>query len=414
MSRSRFPPTPSMSGELIIKDKTIVDGTDVFALPPAALSPSKMEAASRRNSKSEHSAFFPASPTSPRMDPTRNVNPPPQAGLKRPLEDLDLPPPPTRTRKIIQMKPKTQTADKPAAAAASSKTPAKGNTKAAGAANSAAPASAAGSKKKQPSATSAAGRKIARKTAHSLIERRRRSKMNEEFSTLKNMIPACRGQEMHKLAILQASIDYVNYLEKCITDLKTPGEHKLAAPPSLPAAPLSPTSPEFLADTQGSTYSASVSPEVPPESIPSTSPMYSPRSRIPSTAMSEIPPTILPSPALGPVRTNDRSMGGSMRSSWALPQSLTTSPALQPRFSNASSADVDHEASAALLMLNRDPRGSIDSARGGSAGSSSGSGQGSASTAVTSAATSVSRDDERHKHPEPQRKRMSVMDLLIS
>jgi hypothetical protein len=60
-----------------------------------------------------------------------------------------------------------------------------------------------GSKKKQPSATSAAGRKIARKTAHSLIERRRRSKMNEEFGTLKDMIPACRGQEMHKLAILQ-------------------------------------------------------------------------------------------------------------------------------------------------------------------------------------------------------------------
>jgi hypothetical protein len=29
--------------------------------------------------------------------------------------------------------------------------------------------------------------------------------MNEEFSTLKDMIPACRGQEMHKLAILQVS-----------------------------------------------------------------------------------------------------------------------------------------------------------------------------------------------------------------
>jgi hypothetical protein len=59
-------------------------------------------------------------------------------------------------------------------------------------------------KKKQPSATSAAGRKIARKTAHSLIERRRRSKMNEEFAVLKDMIPACTG-EMHKLAILQVS-----------------------------------------------------------------------------------------------------------------------------------------------------------------------------------------------------------------
>lgn len=59
-----------------------------------------------------------------------------------------------------------------------------------------------GSGKKAPSATSAAGRKMARKTAHSLIERRRRSKMNEEFGVLKDMIPACTG-EMHKLAILQ-------------------------------------------------------------------------------------------------------------------------------------------------------------------------------------------------------------------
>lgn len=63
-------------------------------------------------------------------------------------------------------------------------------------------AAAAGGKKKAAAGTSA-GRKIARKTAHSLIERRRRSKMNEEFGVLKDMIPACAGQEMHKLAILQ-------------------------------------------------------------------------------------------------------------------------------------------------------------------------------------------------------------------
>lgn len=61
----------------------------------------------------------------------------------------------------------------------------------------------AASTRKQPSSTSVAGRKIARKTAHSLIERRRRSKMNEEFGVLKDMIPACKDQEMHKLAILQ-------------------------------------------------------------------------------------------------------------------------------------------------------------------------------------------------------------------
>lgn len=38
--------------------------------------------------------------------------------------------------------------------------------------------------------------------------------MNEEFGILKDMIPACEGHEMHKLAILQASIDYMRYLKK--------------------------------------------------------------------------------------------------------------------------------------------------------------------------------------------------------
>jgi len=88
----------------------------------------------------------------------------------------------------------------------------------------------ASGKKKAGSGTSA-GRKIARKTAHSLIERRRRSKMNEEFGVLKDMIPACKGQEMHKLAILQASIDYLRYLEQCVTDLKA-GRHGTAVPPA--------------------------------------------------------------------------------------------------------------------------------------------------------------------------------------
>lgn len=64
-----------------------------------------------------------------------------------------------------------------------------------------------GRKKQNNNNSTAAGRKIARKTAHSLIERRRRSKMNEEFGVLKDMVPACTGQEMHKLAILQVGGD---------------------------------------------------------------------------------------------------------------------------------------------------------------------------------------------------------------
>ncbi|KAJ5677013.1 uncharacterized protein N7477_002646 [Penicillium maclennaniae] len=116
------------------------------------------------------------------------------AGTKRSLDEFELPPPPTRTRKIIQMKPK---------APAVSKSPAKPKENGKAAAQTSAENTNASSTKKKPSATSAAGRKIARKTAHSLIERRRRSKMNEEFGTLKDMIPACQGQDMHKLAILQ-------------------------------------------------------------------------------------------------------------------------------------------------------------------------------------------------------------------
>jgi len=103
-----------------------------------------------------------------------------------------LPPPPTRSRKIIQMKPRGQLEEVAGSAVDTEKMPAGGK--------------GASSKKKQPSSTSVAGRKIARKTAHSLIERRRRSKMNEEFGVLKDMIPACTG-EMHKLAILQVRIN---------------------------------------------------------------------------------------------------------------------------------------------------------------------------------------------------------------
>lgn len=199
MPPPRLPPTPSMSGELTIKDQPFPEGSEsYFALPPAALQSSVTEGPGKGESKMDPAVYRPASPTSPRSATgVRNSNPPRRAGTKRPLEGFDLPPPPTRTRKIIQMKPKGQT---PA------KTEPENKTKDASKTPSNVASQANASKKKQPSATSAAGRKIARKTAHSLIERRRRSKMNEEFATLKDMIPACKGQEMHKLAILQVGI----------------------------------------------------------------------------------------------------------------------------------------------------------------------------------------------------------------
>ncbi|KAE8351520.1 hypothetical protein BDV28DRAFT_136950 [Aspergillus coremiiformis] len=391
MSRSRLPPTPAMSGELIVKDQVSMDTVDSFALPPAAMSPARVESASRRSSKSDQPAYFPASPSSPDLNLGRAANPPRQMGLKRPLDEFDLPPPPTRTRKIIQMKPKTQTQSPARPAVTTNKPTSKDSGK--NTPNNVAPAA---SKKKQPSATSAAGRKIARKTAHSLIERRRRSKMNEEFATLKDMIPACRGQDMHKLAILQASIDYVNYLEQCIHDLKTAGDSKTAFPHRMPPAPPSPSSPEVLGGMSGSTYSASVSPDLLPNGSQTntSSPAFSPRSRIPSTgAAIDFAPSVLPSPALGPSHPSDSALRSS-RGSWAA-SSTNPSPVLQPQNRHTSSAAMDHEASAALLMLNRDYRGSAGSLHEEHAKSIPG--------------------NHQYSLQDPQRKiGMSVKDLLIS
>lgn len=194
MPRPKPPPTPSASTEPTAKDRADMEAT--FELPPPAMHqkpPTKMSP--------------PVSPSDKPMgsSPQRKRT---LSGSHKSRDDAmqyDLPPPPSRARKIIQMKPKT------GSTSSSASEPAEPTPQ---------PAKTAGTKRKQPSATSAAGRKIARKTAHSIIERRRRSKMNEEFGVLKDMIPACEGIEMHKLAILQAGIEYVRYLEGCITQMK--------------------------------------------------------------------------------------------------------------------------------------------------------------------------------------------------
>ncbi|GAD95112.1 HLH transcription factor [Paecilomyces variotii No. 5] len=364
MPPPRLPPTPSMSGELIIKDQSFPEGSEAFfSLPPAALPPSAAEGAGKRETKMDAAAYRPASPTSPHAaSAARNSNPPRKAGTKRPLEEFDLPPPPTRTRKIIQMKPKAQP---PAKTDAESKSKDAGKAQSNGNAQSNNP-----SKKKQPSATSAAGRKIARKTAHSLIERRRRSKMNEEFGTLKDMIPACKGQEMHKLAILQASIDYVNYLEQCISDLKTAGSSSVGSTLPPPGPP-SPTSPDFLPGSQqsGESLSSSASPELMPDHSQNSnmSPSLSPRSHHYQAQLpTELRSSMLPSPALGPSQSRESSVR-SPEHSWVLSNvpSVSASPAIQPQRNSVSyrDGDVDHEASAALLMLNMDRRGTLDSTK---------------------------------------------------
>lgn len=168
MSQILLPLTPAPSTDIKGRENGTLQPADSnFNLPPSAMS---RDSSSSGKSDNIERANAPLSPEGSfeqhhSVDNARRQN--------------NLPPPPGRARKIIQVKPKASTKEE-AVPDAKSRT----------------------GKKKQGNSTSA-GRKIARKTAHSLIERRRRSKMNEEFATLKDLVPACEGQEMHKLAILQ-------------------------------------------------------------------------------------------------------------------------------------------------------------------------------------------------------------------
>jgi hypothetical protein len=194
MPRPQHPLTPASSTEIKSKDGWPFSSLPMsFELPPPAVTGDhpRPSTASSKPSSSSASSAHPTSPPSPVIPASEAVKVRRRASLAQPpnKDPFSLPPPPTRSRKIIQMKPRAPL-EEPA------ETPVEGPKNVAG--------KAAPPKKKQPSSTSVAGRKIARKTAHSLIERRRRSKMNEEFGTLKDMIPACTG-EMHKLAILQVS-----------------------------------------------------------------------------------------------------------------------------------------------------------------------------------------------------------------
>lgn len=197
---------------------------------------------------------------------------------------------------------------------------------------------------------------------------------------------------------MKASIDYVNYLEECIQDLKVPGTKRTGPQPGPP----SPASPDALAAMSRpvDTHSASISPELLPEGAQGngTSPSFSPRSQVPTGAFEFT--SVLPSPVLGPYQAAEIRQHSSQQ--W--PGSLTftnTSPAMQSRQSNSSSHGrevyVDHEASAALLMLNQDRRGTADSI----------------SERLLDSNLN-SRENRRHTTQEPPKKMgLSVRDLLI-
>ncbi len=201
MPRTALPPTPASSTDIKGQDGSKLASLQVsFELPPPAITPGDT---SKQGSDSPVDSAQPAGSKGPYpVQASETVKSRRRSSAAQPPKDqFALPPPPTRSRKIIQMKPRDDLGEE--TASVSPRTAAAGASK-----NNPAittlTTQALGTKRKQPSATSAAGRKIARRTAHSLIERRRRSKMNEEFAVLKNMIPACTG-EMHKLAILQVS-----------------------------------------------------------------------------------------------------------------------------------------------------------------------------------------------------------------
>ncbi|KAF9164061.1 hypothetical protein DFQ26_001848 [Actinomortierella ambigua] len=62
-------------------------------------------------------------------------------------------------------------------------------------------------------------REMMRKVSHSAIERRRRERINDKILQLKHLVPACVDEDhLHKLSILQSTIEYVQYLKSCVPE----------------------------------------------------------------------------------------------------------------------------------------------------------------------------------------------------
>jgi hypothetical protein len=357
MPKPNFPPTPTAS--LDITGKSGANAPQLengFVLPPAALGGGRGSVASSSgpSENASDSSYRPISPSSPvaTSKPSHARKRSSAAAAQQGVvtkDDYSLPPPPTRSRKIIQMKPKDAQESPEGQGKGQSQSP-----------NGKAPAAASttnGTKRKQTGNTSAAGRKIARKTAHSLIERRRRSKMNEEFGVLKDMIPACRGQEMHKLAILQvgkllhpryisclhsvrcrkvveldegcvtrantkkASIEYMRYLEQCISDLKT-AHHSRRDSPSSAISETAPPPLRRLQDEEDDEEGEDEDEEMEDAASPTYVENAVPKSVYQFTNASR-------SPAIYP---SDRSVYSS--------HSTTTSPAIMPRDRGHYSASI--------------------------------------------------------------------------
>ncbi|EFQ28826.1 helix-loop-helix DNA-binding domain-containing protein [Colletotrichum graminicola M1.001] len=386
MPRPTLPPTPASSTDIKGQDgSNNLNSLQLsFELPPPAIiqDASRISPKGTRTSpNADFQSILPSKTASYPVQPSETVKSRRRSSAAQRAasnQTFALPPPPTRSRKIIQMKPRAaQEEPEEAPVVTGPKSGTSGSGKAVAAAAAAGTATTVQGKKKQPSTTSAAGRKIARKTAHSLIERRRRSKMNEEFAVLKGMIPACTG-EMHKLAILQASIEYVRYLEDCVAKLKAQRDASEARSPTesglqTPAGrgdswgPIPQFLPKYQEDPDDveMTDSEASSPVLLPQDATSRH-RHDSYSSVSTdhTRQHNYSTSTTTSPAFGPQTYVGYRHGGGLGSA-------LTSPALTPQ------RDLDQEATAALLMLNSDRRGTVgDASIGASAGAVRSAGRG--------------------------------------
>ncbi|KAL2182503.1 hypothetical protein L209DRAFT_584851 [Thermothelomyces heterothallicus CBS 203.75] len=384
-----FLPTPASSTDIKGQDGSKMASLQLaFELPPPAVA---TEAASS-NAPTSAAVLYPAQASETVKSRRRS------SAANQPKDQFTLPPPPTRSRKIIQMKPREDHCSETSTSA--SKTASRGKTGTTPATTT------AGTKRKEPSATSAAGRKMARKTAHSIIERRRRSKMNEEFAVLKSLIPACTG-EMHKLAILQAAIEYVRYLEDCVAKLKAQcgsGTELDREPRSIQSGLPSPSLEDnysragcgysaasaaaaaaAASDTRStdvdmaSSSSGAPSPSFTPiagrsQQQPSVSPALGPRETSRNNSYSSVSSdfrlhdyctSATTSPSFGPQRVGHPTdsppppQQQQQQGSHSAYSSTLTSPALPPQ------RDMDQEVTTALLMLNQMDRRATGGGTGG-------------------------------------------------
>lgn len=172
--------------------------------------------------------------------------------------------------------------------------------------------------------------------------------MNEEFDTLKNMIPACEGQEMHKLAILQASIDYTQYLEYCIQELQGHNGKELPRNPTRGQEYPDPTNSALgspLVAAQDQYHRSSTAPSVDSPSIAASS-----REESVIEETSTAPTPTLLSPAFHAIHFSPE-MSRQKRN-----HSNQTSPNILPQAAIQIDQDY-HDATTALMMLNNDRRG---------------------------------------------------------